>query len=90
MTTVTNDEIGVRPGGRATRRINMTTEVWGTIAIVAIWLAVLFDGVFGADFVSAQASGLTRIPSAIFVAFFAFLATGSVAKRVFGRRSPPE
>ena len=88
MTTVTNHDAEVRPGGRVIWRIN-TTEMLGTIAIVAVWLAVLFDGVFGADFVSAGASGLTRIPSAIFVAFFAFLATGSIAKRAFGRRSSP-
>lgn len=89
MAIATNDDAGVRSGGQAMRRMNMT-EMWGTIAIVAVWLAVLFDGVFGADFVSAQASGVTRIPSAIFVAIFAFLATVSVAKRTFGRRLTSE
>jgi hypothetical protein len=29
-------------------RISMP-EFWGALAIIAIWLAVLFDGVFGAD-----------------------------------------
>lgn len=62
-------------------------EVWGALAIVAMWLAVLFVGVYGADVVTADG---TRIPSAIFVAIFASLATWAVARRAFGRSSPPE
>jgi len=57
---------------------------WGTLAIVAMWLAVLFDGVFGGDMVfSSPTNGTTTIPSAVLVALFAVIGTASVAKRVF-------
>ena len=57
-------------------------EMWAAVAISVIWLAVLFDAVYGPSFVSSNGSGTnsTTIPSGIFVAFFAFLATASVAK----------
>ena len=57
---------------------------WGTVAIVAMWLAVLFDGVFGGDMIfSNPTNGSTTIPSAALVALFAVIGTASVAKRVF-------
>jgi len=60
---------------------------WGTVAIVAMWLAVLFDGVFGGDMVfSHPVNGTTMIPSAVLVALFAVIGTASVAKRVFPRK----
>lgn len=65
-------------------------EFWGAVAIVAMWLAVLFDGIYGADLVSADVTTSTRIPSVLFVALFAALATAAVAKRAFGRAAPRE
>jgi hypothetical protein len=62
-------------------------ELWGALAIAAMWLAVLFVGVYGGDVVTADG---TRIPSAIFVAIFASLATWAVARRAFGSSSPPK
>ena len=60
---------------------------WGAISIVAMWLAVLFDGVFGGDMVfSHPSNGTSSIPSAVAVALFALLATISVARRAFGGR----
>ena len=56
-------------------------EMWASVAIVAMWLAVLFDSVYGPSFVSTSpGSNSTVIPSGIVVAFFAFLGTASVAK----------
>jgi hypothetical protein len=59
---------------------------WGAVSIVAMWLAVLFDGIYGGDMIFANAgSGPTTIPSAVAVALFAFIGTVSVAKRAFRR-----
>jgi hypothetical protein len=60
---------------------------WGAVSIVAMWLAVLFDGIFGGEMVfSNPSSGPTIIPSAVAVALFAFIGTVAVAKRAFVRR----
>ena len=59
-------------------------EMWASVAISMMWLAVLFDAVYGPNFVSTSSGGnSTTIPSAIFVALFAFLASASVAKHAF-------
>lgn len=65
----------------------LVPQMWGTVAIVAMWVAVLFVGVYGGDmnFHGADSSWST-IPSVVLVALFAAIGTGSVAKRVLGRR----
>ena len=52
-------------------------EMWASLGISMMWLAVMIDAVFGPSFVGNDG---TTIPSAIFVAFFAWLATISVAR----------
>jgi hypothetical protein len=88
MTTTMHDQSSARPqrGGRAAAIL--VRERWATAAIVAMWVAVLFVGVYGgeATFHSVDSSSST-IPSVVFVALFAAIGTGSVAKRVFGRTS---
>jgi hypothetical protein len=59
---------------------------WATVSIVVIWLAVLFDGIFGGDMTFSSPPHVTVIPSAVAVALFAMIATVSVAKRAFGRK----
>ncbi|MGZ4410948.1 MAG: hypothetical protein ACXVY8_02325 [Gaiellaceae bacterium] len=61
--------------------------VWVSLAIAVIWLAVLFDGVFGPDmtFMNGAGTTTTTIPSAVGVALFASIATSAIAKRCFGR-----
>ena len=64
------------------------TQMWASLAIISIWLAVLFDGVYGPSFVSTNGATTTTVPSVIAVALFALLATPKVAK--YGFRHPPQ
>ena len=63
---------------------------WGAVSIIAMWLAVLFDGIYGSDMVfnGNTGGGPTIIPSAVAVALFAFIGTVAVAKRAFARQGP--
>ena len=67
------------------RRGFLVREMWASLAISVIWLAVLAEALFGPDIVTSNPSGFARVPSAIVVAFFAFLATWVVAKHGLGR-----
>jgi hypothetical protein len=62
--------------------------MWASLAIAVMWLAVLFDAIFGPDMVFTSANGggtsTTRIPSAVAVALFAYLATRVVARYGYG------
>jgi hypothetical protein len=72
--------------GRGRRVRFVIPEMWTSLAISVIWIVVLVDALFGPDIVSSNVSGFARIPSAIFVAFFAWLATWVIARHGFGRR----
>ena len=76
------------PAGRLRFLSLVPTDVWASLAITVIWLAVLFDAVFGPDIVSTTATTTSRVPSAVAVAFFAFLATWVVAR--YGLRQDEE
>jgi hypothetical protein len=60
-------------------------NMWAGLAIVVMWLAVLFDALYGPDIVTTSGAGTntTTIPSAVAVALFAWLATKAVAKHGF-------
>jgi hypothetical protein len=58
----------------------LVPEMWASLAIIVMWLAVLFDAIFGPDIVNRSAGGdFSTVPSAVAVALFAFLATWGVA-----------
>ena len=76
------------------RRLDLSAarqkEVWASLAIAAIWLAVACASIFGPDIVTVQggASGnVSRAPSGVAVALFATIATWALARYAFrGRR----
>ena len=61
----------------------VVSEMWASMAIGVILLVVLVDALFGPDLIINNASGFTKLPSAIFLAVFAWLATRVVAKHGF-------
>jgi hypothetical protein len=90
MTVIAGKSPEVQPGPKRLSDRLLVPEMWGTLAISIMWLAVLFDGIYGADIVSTSNDGnSTRVPSAVVVAFFAFLGTAAVAKRAFGLKTDP-
>lgn len=83
MAAVSHESSGGRPERRRLLSQVLVPEMWAAIAIAVIWLAVLFDALFGPDLVVNNASGMTSVPSAIIIAFFAYLATRVVARYGF-------
>ncbi len=63
-------------------------EVTASIAIGVMWLAVLFDALFGPDIVTSNGGGTntSTVPSAVAVAFFAFLATWVLGRYAIRKR----
>ena len=87
MTATMNEPSTARPDRDGIAARLLVPAFWGAVSIVAMWLAVLFDGIYGGDMIfSSPGNGTTTIPSAVAVALFAFIGTTSVAKRAFGRR----
>ncbi len=64
--------------------MNANREMWASLAIGVMWLAVLVSALFGPDFVSTTPGGsTTTIPSAIVIALFAVIGTSIMSKRGF-------
>jgi hypothetical protein len=88
MTTLMTPETSAgRPGRQGIAARLLVPGFWAALSIVTMWLAVLFDGVFGANMTFAGTDGsVTNIPSAVALGLFAVIGTSAIAKRVFGRR----
>lgn len=65
----------------------LVRDMWASLAIASMWMAVLFDALFGPNLVATSGTNAsaTTIPSAIIVALFAYLGTRVVARYGFGR-----
>jgi len=56
-------------------------ELAASLAITVMWLAVLFDALFGPNIVNTSSGGgSSSVPSAVVVSLFAFLGTWAVAR----------
>ena len=86
MATVSPPASNAPAEGRARRMRSDLPTMWTSLAISVIWIVVLIDALFGPDIVSTSAASFARVPSAIVLAFFAWLATWVVARHGFGRR----
>jgi len=62
----------------------LVPEMWASLTIIVMWLAVLLDAIYGPDIVSNGVAGdSATVPSAVVVALFAFLGTWVVARYGF-------
>jgi hypothetical protein len=84
LATISHEPSGTIPERRRWPQRLLVPEMWASLAITVMWLAVLFDAVFGPDIVSSSATSTTRVPSAVVVAMFAYLATRVAARYGFG------
>ena len=86
MSVMTHEPSTDRPVREGIAARLLVPGFWATVSIVAMWLAVLFDGIFGSDMTFSNPPNGTTMPSVVVVALFAVIGTSAVAKRVFGRR----
>jgi len=85
MSTISHPPAGAasEPGWFTLLRVK---EVWASLAITVMWIAVSVSAVWGPDLVGSSNDGNhTTIPSGIFVALFASVGTWAVAKYALGR-----
>ena len=65
----------------------LVAEMWASLAIGVMWLAVMFDAIYGPNIVNSTPGGSSSsCPSAVAVALFAFLSTWVVARYAFSRK----
>ena len=58
-------------------------ELWGGLAIISMWLAVLFVGVSGGNIVKSTPGGKPSWPAVVVVALVALVGTVVVGRRAF-------
>jgi hypothetical protein len=70
----------------------LVRQMWASLAIISMWLAVLFDALLGPDFVSSNAAGTntTSIPSAIVVRCSPSAPGSWLAMASSGRETPAD
>ena len=79
MTTIPH-EPGASAGKRPWTEFVGMTQMWATLAIVAIWLSVLICALFAPDIVNNTAGGdHSTVPSGVVIALFAAIATWPIA-----------
>ena len=87
MASISHESTSARPERESLSQRLLVPEMWASLAISVIWLAVLFDALLGPNIVSSTPGGTTSVPSAVVVVVFAYLATHAVAR--YGFRHGP-
>jgi hypothetical protein len=88
VATISHDPLTRAEHKRLWIAVFSMSELWASLAIMVIWLAVLFAVVYAPDIVTRSAGGdNSTIPSGTFVALFATIATWPIAKYGFRRQS---
>ena len=83
MSTISHEPVRQATGIRRWWEL-LTREMWASLAIAVMWLSVLFTAIFGQDILNTTVGGTSSsVPSAVVVAFFAFLGTWVVARHGF-------
>ena len=86
MSTISHEPVRAAREPRSWSEQVLVREMWASLAIMVIWLSVLFEAIWGPDIVSTTYIGdHTTVPSAVVGALFAFLATWVVAKYGYRR-----
>jgi ABC-type nickel/cobalt efflux system permease component RcnA len=85
MTAVASPPSDATAATRSGRRL-VVSEMWTSLAIAVIWIVVLAVALFGPDIVSSSPGSYARVPSAVVVALFAWLATWVIARHAFRDR----
>jgi hypothetical protein len=84
MSTISHGPVRAAREPRSWSEQLLVREMWASLAIMVMWLSVLFEAIWGPDIVSTTHVGdHTTIPSAVVGALFAFLGTWVVAKYGF-------
>lgn len=84
MSTLSHQPSDVARDARSWSLQLLVRDMWASLAIIVMWLAVLLDAVFGPNIETTTAGGdHSVVPSAVVLALFAFLATWVVAKYGF-------
>jgi hypothetical protein len=67
--------------------LRVVPEMWPSLAIAAMWVAVFVTAIWGSDARFNNTGGnSSTIPTAVFVTVFAFLGTWIVARHGFRQR----
>jgi hypothetical protein len=86
MTTIPHDPVARRDDPPAWTTIFAMSELWASLAIAVMWIAVLFASLYAPDIVTRGVAGDTAtIPSGVVIALFATFATWAVAKYGYRR-----
>jgi hypothetical protein len=87
MTSVSHEPVPAPSERPSLTELVKIREVAASIAITVMWLAVLFDSIFGPDIVSTSSApgNSTTVPSGVAVALFATIGSWAVARYAFRR-----